>query len=191
MSGEPASTQERSGGSPTLPPLAGEHHVCPDCAMSYADTELAAAVVALRAVPGEVRVAALAVPTEHRRVRPDPSTWSVLEYTCHVRDVFATFTVRLHRTSTEDAPALEPMYADLRAVRFRYNEADLDVVLDALGVHVTGFLDEVAATTEWDRVASRRPDEVRTARWLVRHALHEARHHVRDIAAVAAALPPD
>ena len=121
-------------------------------------------------------------------MRPDPATWSVVEYACHLRDVFATFTIRLHRTSTEDDPALEPMFADLRAVRFRYNDADLDVVLGELDTYVAGFLDEIAATTDWDRTATRRRDELRTARWLVRHALHEARHHTRDITAVGHAV---
>jgi hypothetical protein len=41
------------------------------------------------------------------------------------------------------------MFADLRAVRFRYNEA----------------------------------------RWLVRHGLHEARHHTNDITAVGRPVP--
>jgi hypothetical protein len=171
-----------------LPPLAGEDHVCADCPMSYADTELESAVQALRSVPGDVRAAALAVPETLRRARPDPSTWSVVEYACHVRDVFAAFTIRLHRISTEERPALEPMFADLRAVRFRYNDADLDPVLAALDAHVAGFLDEVAATSEWDRTATRRPGELRTARWLVRHGLHEARHHTRDITAVGRAV---
>jgi DinB family protein len=156
--------------------------------MSYAGTELEAAVPALREVPAEVRAAALAVPDVHRRVRPDPTTWSVVEYACHVRDVFASFTIRLHRISTEDVPALEPMFADLRAERFRYNDADLGCVLAELDVHVAGFLDEVAETTDWDRTATRRPGERRTARWLVRHGLHEARHHTNDIAAVGRAV---
>jgi hypothetical protein len=171
-----------------LPPLAGEDHVCTDCAMSYPDIEPEAAVAALRSAPAEVAAATLAVPDARRRVRPDPATWSVVEYACHVRDVFATFTIRLHRISTEDGPALEPMFADLRAVRFRYNDADLDVVLAELGTYVAGFLDEAAATTAWDRTATRRPGELRTARWLVRHALHEARHHTRDITAVGGAV---
>lgn len=175
-------------GSAGLPPLAGEDHACADCAMSYADTGLEDAVQALRSVPADVRAAALAVPEPYRRVRPDPATWSVVEYACHVRDVFASFTIRLHRISTEDVPALEPMFADLRAVRFRYNDADLDAVLAELDVHVAGFLDEIAATTSWDRTATRRPGELRTARWLVRHALHEARHHTRDITAVGRAV---
>jgi DinB family protein len=177
-----------STGSAGLPPLAGEDHVCADCAMSYAGTELEAAVPALREVPAGVRAAALAVPEVLRQVRPDPATWSVVEYACHVRDVFATFTIRLHRISTEDVPALEPMFADLRAVRFRYNDADLGSVLAELDVHVAGFLDEIAATTGWDRTATRLPGELRTARWLVRHGLHEARHHTNDIAAVGRAV---
>jgi hypothetical protein len=171
-----------------LPPLAGEDHVCADCAMSYADTELDAAVAALRSVPAEFRTAVLAVPEPRRRVRPDPATWSVVEYACHVRDVFSTFTIRLHRMSTEDVPAFDPMFADLRAVRFRYNDADLDVVLGELDAYVAGFLDEVAATTGWDRTATRRAGELRTARWLVRHAVHEARHHTRDVMGVGRAV---
>jgi hypothetical protein len=156
--------------------------------MSYADTGLDAAVQALRSVPADVRAAALAVPDERLRVRPDPTTWSVVEYACHIRDVFSAFTIRLHRISTEDEPALEPMFADLRAVRFRYNDADLAVVLAELDAYVAGFLDEIAETSEWDRTATRRPDELRTARWLVRHGLHEARHHTRDITAVGRAV---
>ena len=156
--------------------------------MSYAGTDLEAAVPALRAVPAAVRSAVAAVPDPLRRVRPEPATWSVVEYACHVRDVFASFTIRLHRISTEDVPALEPMFADLRAVRFRYNDADLGSVLAELDGHVAGFLDEIAETTGWGRTATRRPDEVRTARWLVRHGVHEARHHTNDIAAVGRAV---
>jgi hypothetical protein len=175
-------------GSAELPPLAGEDHVCAGCGMSYADTELDAAIAALRSVPVEVRAAALAVPDTRLRVRPDPATWSVLEYACHVRDVFATFTIRLHRISTEAEPAFDPMFADLRAVRFHYNDADLHVVLAELDTYVAGFLDEIADTTDWDRTGTRRPEELRTARWLVRHALHEARHHTGDITAVGNAV---
>jgi hypothetical protein len=156
--------------------------------MSYPATELEAAVPALAAVPADIRAAALAVPADDRRLRPDPATWSVVEYACHVRDVFAQFTVRLHRISTEDVPALEPMFADLRAERFRYNDCDLHAVLAELDAYVAGFVDEIGVTTDWNRTATRRPDELRTARWLVRHGLHEARHHTRDIAAVGRAV---
>jgi hypothetical protein len=33
----------------------------------------------------------------------------------------------------------------------------------------------------WDRIATRLPGEDRTARWLVRQAMHEGVHHLGDI----------
>jgi hypothetical protein len=97
--------------------------------------------------------------------------------------VYVTFTIRLHRVRTEDQPALEPMFNDLRARRFRYNDCDLAATLDELAAAAAGFCEEVARTgdCEWDRVATRLPGEERTARWLVRQAMHEGVHHLGDI----------
>lgn len=170
-----------------LPPLAGEDHACPDCGLSYLDISVDDAVQAIRGLP--VRTAVDAVPAEARRRRPAPGVWSVTEYVCHLRDVYAIYTVRLHRTRTEDRPALEPMLNDLRARRFRYNDRDVAAVLDELAANAAGLCDEVAAARagDWDRVATRLPGETRTARWLVRQAMHEGVHHLRDIQAVGAA----
>jgi hypothetical protein len=109
--------------------------------------------------------------------------WSVLEYAAHVRDVYATFLIRLHRARTEDHPTLDPMFGDLRAERLRYNDLAADAVLHELALAVAGFCDEVADTgdDEWGRRVRRLPGEDRTALWLVRHAMHEGVHHVRDI----------
>jgi hypothetical protein len=172
----------------SIPPLAGEDHVCERCAMDYAATSLDEALAGLRRIPEEVRIAALAVPAAVRAVRPDPQTWSVIEYVCHVRDIYASSTIRLYRTRTEDRPAFEPLFNDLRTVRFRYRERDLGSVLDELAACVAGFLDEVDRTKDWARTATRLPREERTARWLVRQALHEGRHHTRDIEAAGRAV---
>ena len=76
------------------------------------------------------------------------------------------------------------MLNDMRTKRFRYGELAADVVLLELSLNVSGFLDEIARTVDWDRVATRLPSEVRTARWMVRQAAHEGIHHLRDIAEV-------
>ena len=125
-----------------------------------------------------------------RRRRPRPEVWSVTEYVCHLRDVYATYTIRLHRTRTEDRPVLEPMLNDLRARRFGYNDLDVGPILDELAATAAGFCAEIAATrpTDWDRVATRLPGETRTARWLVRQAMHEGVHHLGDIRRVGAAV---
>lgn len=158
--------------------------MCGECGFSYAALSADAARAVIAAVPGRVRTAALAV-SEPRR-RPEPATWSVLEYACHLRDVYATSTIRLHRVRTEESPVLEPMLNDLRARRFRYNTLDLDPVLNELSGTVAGFLDEMGRVSGdgWARGATRLPGERRTALWLVRHAAHEGVHHLGDIAEV-------
>lgn len=171
-----------------LPPLPPEDHACADCGVSYLSVGVSDAVRGIRAVPAEARGKALAVPADRRTRRPQPGTWSVVEYACHLRDVYATYTIRLHRTRTEDRPVLEPMLNDLRVRRFRYNERDLLAVLDELAANAAGFCEEAERMPAdgWDRTATRLPREHRTARWLVRQAMHEGVHHVRDIAAVGA-----
>ena len=145
-------------------------------------------MTAIEQLPAQLRATAAAVPDHLLRTRPDAATWSALEYVCHVRDVLAASTVRLYRIRNEDHPLLEPLFNDLRAVRFAYNNRDLLPVLDELTDNARGFCDEVRRTSEieWSRQASRLPGEVRTARWLLRQTMHEGIHHERDIRAVVA-----
>jgi DinB superfamily len=179
----PTSRPGNRAKSEQLPPLASEDHNCADCALAYAEISIEDAVSVIVGLPSAVRGAVFAIPTEARRVRPGPQVWSVAEYLCHLRDVYITFTIRLHRVCTEDRPALEPMFNDLRARRFRYNDCDLSATLDELGRAAAGFCEQIARTSgrDWDRVASRLPGEDRTARWLVRQAMHEGVHHLGDI----------
>jgi DinB superfamily len=177
-----------------VPPLQAEDHVCAGCAMAYAEVSVEQAVQQIAVVPYQVRTAVAAIAASGRpevlRRRPDPTTWSVTEYACHLRDVYVTYTIRLHRARTEDRPVLEPMLNDLRARRFRYNERDLAAVLDELGTAVTGCCEEARRNQgeQWDRTVTRLPGEERTARWLVRQALHEGLHHIADIRGVGDAV---
>jgi len=56
-----------------------------------------------------------------------------------------------------------------------------------------GCSDEIAKfrAEHWDRVVTRLPGEHRTARWLVRQAAHEGRHHLGDIRTLGNALVED
>ncbi|BBU22041.1 Mycothiol maleylpyruvate isomerase N-terminal domain protein [Mycobacterium xenopi] len=133
------------------------------------------------------RSSGLKPPPDALRERPDPNAWSVIEYVCHLRDVYLTYTIRLHRARTEERPTLEPTLNDLRARRFRYNDRDLTAMLDELALMTAGFCEEIARTRqhEWDRLVTRSPGEQRTARWLFRQAMHEGVHHLADIRRVS------
>ena len=179
---------------PDLPPLAAEHHVCGRCGIAYPDLDVRDAPAQLADLIGAFEQVVHAVPAAVRSRRPEPSVWSPAEYACHVRDVLVTYTIRLHRARREDRPILEPMYNDLRARRFDYQHADVPAVLGQTRAAARGLIAEIGRLrqADWDRAVIRRPEEERTARWLVRQALHEVRHHTADIRAVTARLaqPP-
>jgi hypothetical protein len=184
----------RRSGTPSegaIPPLPGEHYNCADCRLVYSDLDVQTAVELISGIPSQARAIITTTPPHRLRVRPAAGVWSVTEYACHVRDVYITSTIRLHRARTEDQPVLEPMLNDLRAKRFRYNDASIDAVVDELASAVNGCIEEVGrfAEGDWHRLVTRLPGEHRTARWLVRHAAHEGVHHVTDITRIASAAP--
>jgi hypothetical protein len=168
-----------------LPVLAPEDHVCARCHFAYEDVAVSAVIGRLRLVTGGIRTLAESWNPLQLTHRPDPQTWSALEYLCHIRDVYVASTIRLYRLRTEESPQIEPLFNDLRVVRFRYNEARVAAVLQEMDAGLEGLADEIARTKDWDRGFTRQPGERRTARWLVRQSLHEALHHADDMRASA------
>lgn len=159
-----------------------EQHHCPVCALDYPSLTVAWAVQRIAEGPHAVASHIAGIPEHLLRRRPGTG-WSIVEYACHLRDVYATYTIRLYRARTEDRPALEPMFNDLRAARFRYNESPVEPVLAQLAANGHGLREEIAALSEADllRTVTRRPTELRSVLWLVRQAAHETVHHIDDM----------
>jgi aromatic-L-amino-acid decarboxylase len=180
--------RDRPASDQQLPPLPAEDHACGPCALVYPDITIDQAVRTIGGLPGAIRESISSIPPDALRQRPSPGVWSVTEYVCHLRDVYITYTIRLHRTRTENRPVIEPMLNDLRARRLRYNDRDLPAMLGELSAATEGFCEEIARTSQqdWDRIATRLPGEQRTARWLVRQAMHEGVHHLADIRRIGA-----
>jgi len=116
------------------------------------------------------------------RARPEPGTWSALEYGAHVRDVLSVFTERIVRTRAEDQPELGWWDHEAAIEDGWDNESDVAAVVDDLArnaSHLTEALDLVPADA-WDRTATRRDGEAFTIELLARFALHEVAHHRVD-----------
>ncbi|HVD23082.1 MAG TPA: DinB family protein [Lapillicoccus sp.] len=166
-----------------LPPLFAEEHACEPCGLAYAELSVDRCLALVTDSVATLEALLPTVDDRGLRRRPEPGTWSVVEYACHVRDVLWVFAVRLHRGVHEDRPALDPMYNDWRGERFGYARVRVDVLLAELRAATEGFVEEVRSVPDdaWNRVVVRRPEEVRTVRWLVRQAAHECVHHLGDV----------
>jgi hypothetical protein len=112
--------------------------------------------------------------------RPDPQTWSTLEYACHVRDVFARFDQRMGLMLDEDDPLFPNWDQDATAVEDRYDEQDPDTVIAELAANaevITARLDGIDGA-QWDRTGRRSDGSNFTVASISRYLLHDPVHHV-------------
>lgn len=115
--------------------------------------------------------------------RPDDSTWSPVEYACHVRDVHRIFGARLRAMLEEDDPEFENWDQDAMAVADDYASQDPAVVAGEL----VKAAEAVAATyaevsgAQWERPGRRSNGSVFTVDTIGRYHLHDVVHHLRDV----------
>ncbi len=114
--------------------------------------------------------------------RPAPTVWSATEYAGHTADVVSTVSYVLHLMTTRDvAPMDVPYPRDATAddppptTTFAAEAARLDAAALRLD-------DEVAHLTpnQWARTLVLGGDTV-DSDWVVRHAVHDASHHLSDV----------
>ena len=116
------------------------------------------------------------------RRRPEPSVWSALEYTAHVRDMLEWMADAIRRMNHEREPTVDAFDPDQRALDDRYNDQDPVHVLDGL----TAAADRLAVVLrdvdagDWDRLGHF-PWGSRDMLTMARNAVHEGAHHLRDV----------
>ncbi|HRN28611.1 MAG TPA: DinB family protein [Terrimesophilobacter sp.] len=153
---------------------------CPECgfdAHAIRGTEVADALRESIAVWPEVLRRGSA--TE----RPNPQTWSSLEYACHVRDVCRVFLRRLNLMLGEDNPTFDNWDQDKTAIDDSYAEQDPSEVSAELieaGLAMATGLDAVPDDA-WGRTGRRSDGATFTIDSFSRYLLHDAVHHVWDV----------
>jgi hypothetical protein len=174
-----------SGGDPTIEPDTKDwtwvlERPCPDCGFDS------------RAVrPEEVKNRLYANASAWRRVlerddasrRPEPGTWSPLEYACHVRDVHRVFGERVRMLLAVDDPLFDNWDQDVAAVEGHYGAQDPASVADEL-VHAAAAVSRSYGSVEglqWERPGRRSNGSVFTVDTLSRYHLHDVEHHLHDV----------
>ena len=154
--------------------------VCPECgydASAVAATDVADAVRRNAASWRDV----LGGPDVH--ARPNPATWSPLEYGCHVRDVFRLYDYRLGLMLDQDDPLYPNWDQDTTAVEDRYDEQDPVVVaqeLDNAAGQIAAHFDAVDGA-QWQRRGRRSDGASFTVDTFARYFLHDVVHHLNDV----------
>ena len=146
-----------------------------------------AALVGFRDVPGVLRANAAEWPTELRRAdvrsRPDDRTWSPLEYSAHVRDVFRIFHGRLRLMLAEDAPTFPNWDQDETAIADRYSEQDPERVASELLEAAADLAEALEQVDDADleRTGLRSDGSAFTVESLARYFIHDPVHHLHDV----------
>ncbi len=122
--------------------------------------------------------------------RPDETTWSPLEYACHVRDVHRIFLERVGLMLDQDQPTFANWDQDETAVAGRYDLQDPAVVApelvaaaEAIASRYDALLD--APDELWSRRGFRSDGSEFTVDSLARYHLHDVLHHAHDVRALA------
>jgi hypothetical protein len=161
--------------------------VCTECGFDYDDTPAAGAAAAIRDLPRRYRPGLTrGLPGEDLdalvRVRPTDSTWSALEYACHVRDVLSLYDDRIATVTRERQPELSAMRRDEVVIERSYNTQAPTAVLDAIAVNAEALATRLDGVTDADWMrAGFRDGEALTVDWMARNVVHEGRHHLLDI----------
>jgi len=165
---------------------------CAECGFSYERVQPDEVPVRLRALRSGFSEELSGAGTAAVSRRPEPSVWSALEYSCHVRDVLLVQRERMIVAQVEDVPAVARMHRDERVSLARYDAHAAPVVLDQLGMAA-----ELCAVTfeAFDAAGRDRrlvypwPEATeRDLGWVGRHAVHEGEHHLMDVRRVLAAV---
>ena len=115
--------------------------------------------------------------------RPDPETWSPLEYACHVRDVFGLFRHRLGLMLAEDGARFEDWDQDATAAEKAYADADPAVVRAELAGQGAAIREAFADVPEeaYARRGLRSNGSEFTVVTLAQYFLHDVEHHLYDV----------
>ena len=155
---------------------------CPECGFD-ASTFPAVEVAGVVRANAASWVGVLAGPAEALRRRPRSDRWSPLEYACHVRDVFALFSVRLALMLDEVDPLYPNWDQDATASEEGYNRQDPACVAADLERAAATLADAFDAVRPDQVVASGRRSDgaVFTVDGFARYMLHDPVHHLFDV----------
>ena len=160
-----------------------DHERCSACGFDGSDYDDASLVDSIVGLGSRWRALLIEAASE-LRVRPEPETWSAIEYAAHSRDITALHVFGVEQALTEDEPAYPAIEADtlIEASATAYHDEDPDGVVAQLDREARrlGASAADAGAARWSRGITI-GDERSTVRRLLEHTLHDSLHHLDDV----------
>jgi hypothetical protein len=156
---------------------------CEECGFDARSWTTAQVCAGLRDLPAEVTVVLSGVEEPVLRRRPNPTTWSPVEYLGHMRDAIAYHRFIIEQALAETRPSLDHVDPDAAVDAAGFADASIDNLLGQLDRRV----ERLCTLVDGLEPAGRTRTVVRSdgseidVTFLVRSALHEGRHHTGDI----------
>lgn len=153
---------------------------CPDCGFE-------ASTVVAELLPGSVEVLtspwAQVLTRPDVRERPEPATWSPLEYAAHVRDVCRLFADRTRLMLDEDSPTFTNWDQDLTAIEDDYAGQDPATVATEVAEAAQSYAAVLASVegAAWECTGVRSNGSRFTVLTLSQYGLHDLAHHLWDV----------
>lgn len=163
------------------------HEVCDECGFHGGTLDPAAAVARIRSLPDRWS-AVMSQDEEQLRARPEPDTWCAVEYAQHVINAIASieWAARVFAAGRSLDWAEEPEDSFPGAFEHDTHDCgrfDIADTLESLGAVARSMADfaESLTTDEQVIVAVYAEGWVINTTAVIRHALHDAEHHLLDI----------
>jgi hypothetical protein len=163
------------------------HEICDECGFHGGTLDVSAAVARIRALPDRWSEV-MSQDEERVRARPEPDTWCAVEYAQHVISAIVGIEWAARVFAAGRTPDWDELPEDSLPGVFEHDthncdRFDIAATLASLGAVATSMAAFAESLTpdEQAMVALYSKDQVINTTAVIRHALHDAEHHLLDI----------
>jgi hypothetical protein len=163
------------------------HEICDECGFHGGTLDLSATVARIRTLPDRWSDV-MSQDEERVRARPEPDTWCAVEYAQHVVNAIASIEWAARVFASGHSPDWDELSEDSLPGAFEHDTHDCDRfdladTLASLGVVAASMATYAESLTPDEQVmiATYVEGQVINTTAVVRHALHDAEHHLLDI----------
>jgi DinB superfamily len=163
------------------------HEHCAECGFDSDDWTDRAALEAIGGLPDRWAAAVAGVSPDDLGRRPIAHMWSIAEYVDHVREVL--FAMRFVAVSALETPGLDLGPSPESAFAAEARPVDVQRALSGIRGEATGLVSVLDALTDEQWVVTAQVGSTTIdLRWVARHAVHDATHHLYDVESLRAGL---